>query len=204
MRAADWDRPILAPWPEQVRRRLQVLWAHRERMVAAAQAAERTLCHLDVWPANLADEAGVSVLFDWPFTGDGAVGEDAANLIIDSFTDGLMATALLADVAQTVTDGYLAGLRDAGWAGCHDSVRGAIAACGAAKHSWFGRAMARRAVGGDLGKSSYRRDTSGASAVRRLAPLVELIADWARLAQAGHPQRLFGHLSVGGRGDGLL
>jgi hypothetical protein len=36
-----------------------------------------------------------------------------------------------------------------------------------------------RAARDDLGRSSYRQDTSAASAIRRLTPLVTLIADWA-------------------------
>lgn len=176
---ADWDHPSLAPWPVQVRTRLRQLWSDRDRLVAFTQAAERTLCHLDVWPANLVDDAGTSILLDWSFVGEGAVGEDVANLILDSFTDGLMDTALLPEVAETVTDGYLDGLRDGGWSGSADAVRLTIAASGAAKYSWFGPAMAGRAVRDDLGKSSYRQDTSAASAVRRLAPLVALIAEWA-------------------------
>jgi hypothetical protein len=183
---AHWDHPSLAPWPAQVRGQLRRLWAGRERMVAAAEAAERTLCHLDVWPANLIDDAGTSVLLDWSFAGEGALGEDVANLILDSFTDGLMDVGLLPEVAETAADGYLSGLRNAGWAGPGDQVRRAIAASGAAKYSWFGPAMAIRAVRGDLGKSSYRQDTSPAAAVQRLAPLVTLIADWAARTTAGH------------------
>jgi thiamine kinase-like enzyme len=70
-------------WPADVRRRLRQLWADHDRLTAIAGAAERTLCHLDVWPANLVDDDGTTVLLDWSFTGDGAVGEDVANLIID-------------------------------------------------------------------------------------------------------------------------
>jgi hypothetical protein len=82
-------------------------------------------------------------------------------------------------VAETVVDGYLAGLREGGWTGSDDAVRTAIHACGAAKYSWFGPAMAARAARDDLGRSSYRQDTSAAAAIARLTPLVTLIADWA-------------------------
>src|ERR1700735_5197759 len=66
------------------------LGATRDRVLAAAESGERTLCHLDVWPANLIDGNGSSVLLDWAFTGEGAVGEDIANLIVDSFAAGLL------------------------------------------------------------------------------------------------------------------
>jgi hypothetical protein len=177
--AADWDHPVVAAWPATVRDRLRQLWAQRPRALAAAEAGQRTLCHLDVWPANLIDRDGESVLLDWAFTGDGAVGEDPANLILDSCSDGLMDAALLPRIAAGVTDGYLAGLRDGGWAGPADSVRAAIAACGAAKFSWFGPAMIGRAIRGELGNASYGQDTSAAVRIERLSGLVALIADWA-------------------------
>ena len=34
------------------------LWGLPDRILAVAEAAERTLCHLGVWPASLADDAG--------------------------------------------------------------------------------------------------------------------------------------------------
>ena len=148
---ADWDHPRVAVWPAGVRQRLRQLWADPGPLLAIVGAAERTLCHLDVWPANLVDHDGTSVLLDWSFTGDGAVGEDIANLIIDSCTDGLMDVALLPEIAEGTTDGYLRGLRDGGWTGSADAVRTTIAACGAAKYSWFAAAVAgpRRAITSD-------------------------------------------------------
>ena len=178
---AVWDHPNVAPWPEPVRARLRELWAGRARMLAVAEAGEHTLCHLDVWPANLADTAGTSVLLDWAFVGEGAVGEDLANLVVDCFTDGLMDMAVLPELTEVAVDGYLAGLRDGGWAGSDDAIRAAVHASGAAKYSWFGPAMAARAACGDLGRSSYRQDTSAAEAIQRLIPLVTLIADWGRV-----------------------
>ena len=99
-RPADWDHPNLAAWPGRSGTRLRQLWDGQDRALAAAEAAERTLCHLDVWPANLIDDAGTSVLLDWAFAGEGAVGEDIANLIVDSLTDGLMDVALLPEIAR--------------------------------------------------------------------------------------------------------
>ncbi len=176
---ADWDHPSVAVWPAGVRRRLRELWADPGRLTAIAGAAERTLCHLDVWPANLIDQDGTSVLLDWSFTGDGAVGEDVANLIIDSCTDGLMDVALVPEIAESATDGYLRGLRDGGWTGSADAVRTTIAACGAAKYSWFAPAVAGRAARDHIGPSSYGQDTSPAAAARRVTGLVTLIAAWA-------------------------
>ena len=90
-----------------------------------------------------------------------------------------MDAALLPEIAEAVTDGYLGGLRDAGWAGSADSVRAAIAASGAAKYSWFGPRWVSRAVRDDLGPSSYGQDRSAAAAIGRLTGLVTLIAEWA-------------------------
>jgi hypothetical protein len=182
--AADWDHPSVAVWPARVRRDLQRLWAGRRQVLAVAQDGERTLCHLDVWPANLVDDAGASVLLDWSFVGEGAIGEDAANLILDSCSDGLMDAALLPEIAETVTDGYLRGLRDAGWPGSGDAARAAIAACGAAKYSWFAPWFVTRAVRDHLGPSSYGQDRSAAAAVRRVTGLVTLIAEWASVTAA--------------------
>jgi len=175
----DWDHPSVAVWPAAVRRRLRRLQADHSRPVAIVESAERTLCHLDVWPANLIDDDGTSVLLDWSFAGDGAVGEDVSNLIIDSCADGLMDVALLPEIAESATDGYLRGLSDGGWTGSADAVRTTIAACGAAKYSWFAPAVAGRAARDNIGRSSYGQDTSAAAAARRVTGLVTLIADWA-------------------------
>jgi hypothetical protein len=177
-----WDHPRVAVWPERVRYELRRLWHERESLTAAARAAERTLCHLDVWPANLVDRQGRSVLLDWSFTGEGALGEDVANLIVDSFADGLMDVALLPELAEAVTDGYLRGLRDGGWSGAGDRVRAAVAVCGAAKYSWLGPAFLGRAVREAPGASAYRRDASVEETVERLTGLLALIADWAHTA----------------------
>ncbi|MEV6103706.1 hypothetical protein AB0M28_03200 [Streptomyces sp. NPDC051940] len=175
---ARWDDPRAAVWPAFVRERLRRLWAERGVALKAARAAERTLCHLDVWPANLIDADGRSVLLDWSFVGEGALGEDIANLVVDSFTDGLMDPGLLPELAEQAVDAYVAGLADGGWTGSPDAVRTAVKACGAAKYSWFAPAVLDRAVRDDVGTSNYARDTDPEALLRRVAGLVGLIADW--------------------------
>lgn len=175
-----WDSPQVAgPWPAPVRAGLRRLWAERARVLAAAESFERTLCHLDVWPSNLVDVDGTSVLLDWSFVGAGAIGEDVANLIVDSCADGLMDVALLPQIAQSCVESYIKGLRDGGWTGREDRVRAAVAACGAAKYSWLGPAFLGRALRDDTRRTSYGQDGSAADAVRRLSDLVALIARWA-------------------------
>jgi hypothetical protein len=176
-----WDHPVAAAWPREVRAGLRTLWLRRDAVRAVVEAAPRTLCHLDVWPTNLIADGPATVLLDWSFVGDGAVGEDPANLIVDSVTDGLMDAALLPEVETAVTDGYLRGLREGGWTGSPDVVRHAIMAAGAAKYSWFPPAVLGRAASGEMsGHSRYGQDRSGERAVERLRGLASMLAGWAR------------------------
>jgi hypothetical protein len=176
-----WNHPVAAVWPAAVRDQLRRLWAQRHTILSAAQTTPRTVCHLDVWPTNLIEHGATTVLVDWSFTGEGGIGEDIANLIVDSVADGLMDAALLPDIAAAVTEEYTAGLHDGGWNGAPDTVRQAIAACGAAKYSWLAPlALGRVIRDGTFGHPQYGRDTSGESALRRLQGLVTLLADWAQ------------------------
>jgi hypothetical protein len=178
---ADWDDDRVAAWPRQVRQQLMRLWRQRGRALAATEAAERTLCHLDVWPANSIDSQGRSVQLDWAFVGEGAVGEDVGSLILHCFTDGLVPPSLLPEVTEASVNGYLHGLADGGWSGSSDKVRATIAVSGAAKYSWFGPTILGRVLNDDLGTSNYSMDDSAASAVVRTTELVSLIADWSKL-----------------------
>jgi len=177
---ADWDGSIARVWPASTRLALRRLWSSRAAVSAAAEAFPRTLCHLDLWPANLIeDTSGASVLIDWAFVGEGAVGEDPANLIVDSVTDGLIDMAQLPYIVEAICDGYLAGLSDGGWDGSADQVRAAIATCGAAKYSWLGALVVASAARGSTGAESADEIDAAAEGLERVRPLAELLAQWA-------------------------
>jgi hypothetical protein len=176
---ADWDSSIARVWSAKTRHSLRRLWESRTSVVGAAEAFPRTLCHLDLWPANfIEDTSGGSVLIDWAFVGEGAVGEDPANLIIDSVTDGLIDMAQLPHIVDAICDGYVAGLSDGGWDGSADEVRAGIAACGAAKYSWLGALVIGSTVRGAAGGASSGRVDAAAEELERIRPLAELLAQW--------------------------
>ena len=120
---------------------------HRERhdFYDLAEACPRTLCHLDVWPANLIQrDDGTFVLFDWSFCGDGALGEDVANLIPDAVFDLLVPASMLDDLAPAVEEAYLAGVGESGWDGDERWIRLGLRAA-AVKYHWLVGALLRDA-----------------------------------------------------------
>jgi hypothetical protein len=91
----------------------------------------------NLFARHTADGRDQTVAIGWAYTGTGAVGEEpvplvAASLIVRAVT---MDEALELD--KMVFDGYLKGLREAGWAGDQKSARLGYAAASAMRYSFI-------------------------------------------------------------------
>jgi hypothetical protein len=180
----DWRHPVAREaWPAALRADLSWLWDNRDELLAATDKLPRTLCHHDVWPMNVVFDAAGPVLLDWAFVGPGPVGEDAANLILDSFLDGLIDL----EHFEALHDGVLAAYSGAfGDTLDPRAVRRAIMITGAAKYCWLAPRMLtwlERSLR-NPGLAAY--DTR--SAPERFAGRVRVltaIAHWGRAALDG-------------------
>lgn len=179
----DWDHPAAAAhWPADLRRGLRTIWERRGDLFARTEAAPQTVCHLDVWPMNLYRRPGGEyVLLDWSFTGTGAIGEDLANLIPDTFLDGHQDVALLAETEDALTGAYLAGLAETGY-NDEARTRTAVAAAGAAKYCWLAPMMLRRLAEGRGVASANYDAAADAEVLERRRPVFAMLVRWARTA----------------------
>jgi Phosphotransferase enzyme family len=112
-----WQHPVVREtFPPALRDGVVFVHANRERLYRINESLPRTLCHLDVWPKNLFRRPGGEiVLIDWGFVGLGSVGEDVGNLVPDASFDHFVAADDLPGLEPVIFDGYLRGLRSAGW-----------------------------------------------------------------------------------------
>jgi thiamine kinase-like enzyme len=173
-----WGHPVVAAaWPEPVRVALARLATSWPTMLAVVEALPRTLAHLDVWPANLIWAQGGPTLLDWAFVGDGGIGEDIGNLLIDSVADGHVDVDSLPELVSALTDGYVEGLAGAVPA---DAVAHGIRASACAKYAWFGpRAVDRIAREEGIGSRFYDVGGTVTEKLARWRPMVALLGRWA-------------------------
>ena len=88
----------------------------------------QTLCHHDAFRRNLfvrhsADGRDQTVAVDWAFVGTGTIGEEIVTLVQTSLFFLEVDLAKAPELDEIVFEGYLEGLRDAGWRGDPRMVR---------------------------------------------------------------------------------
>ncbi|MCA9964626.1 MAG: phosphotransferase [Anaerolineales bacterium] len=111
-------RPLIQrALPLSEKEAILAIWQEAPRYAEVLTKLPQTLCHNDAFRRNMFHSDNETILIDWALAGRGAVGEELVALVAISL---YLDSALWADLAQfdqAVFDGYVAGLRDAGWPG---------------------------------------------------------------------------------------
>ncbi len=184
--AEHWGHPLIAGHdPGNLRDGTRQLYDEAEWFLDVSERLPRTLCHLDFRPNNLARQAdGTTALVDWSFTGDGALGEDVSNLIVDSVFDHFLSADDLTELDRRAITAYLDGLGEAGWNGNEQLVRLGVWSA-AVKFRWlmpFQLAQLDQPTVGYGGDEPVDPDRRYADRLGGLALLVE----WAERARDLH------------------
>lgn len=115
-----WQNPLVDHAFRSVRAGILNIWDEHRTFCAMLDRLPQILCHHDLHRRNLMlcrDEAGDEelVAVDWAFCGPGAVGLDMAALVATSAFLFEIEPGAVAEFEAVALDGYVAGLRDAGW-----------------------------------------------------------------------------------------
>jgi hypothetical protein len=111
--------------------RFDRLWGERDDLLAALGQLPQVLCHNDFHRRNVLlpkDVTRSPIAVDWAFAGTGAIATDAALLTAGTLYFCDVPVAQAAELDATVFDGYLEGLRRAGWDGDQRLIRCGFAA----------------------------------------------------------------------------
>ena len=123
------DHPLVRlGWPGDASDRMFRLWEERDLFLDALDRLPQTLCHLDLFRRNLfarktAEGDDQTVAIDWAFVGRGAIGEEIAPMVLASVAFHEVDLAQVQVLEDIVFEGYLEGLRDAGWRGDPQQAR---------------------------------------------------------------------------------
>ncbi len=172
-----WQRPLIKDnWPPGLRADWQRLVAHREFLLDLMERLPRTRSHLDFWVCNqIMRPTGQVVLVDWAFAGDGAVGEDIGNHVPDAVNDLFWPAEKITELDQACFGGYLAGLREAGWAGRDSEARlGMVASC--VKYAWLLPLDLERAANEQHG--AYHQPAESAALYRSRGMSLAFLTGW--------------------------
>jgi hypothetical protein len=182
-----WRQPLVRDhFPAGLRRDMVRLHHDRDWFLDVMESLPRAFGHLDQWPANVRAHGPHSVLFDWAFAGDGALGEDLGNYLPDSVFDLFVSADRLPEYAVAAYEAYLHGLRESGWRGDEHLVRLAVCAS-AVKYDWLTAGMLARADAEQLDYGGHRTVSAGLR-YRERGSVLAFLAGWADEARALAPR----------------
>jgi hypothetical protein len=139
--AAPRNPEVRQFWPQPVVDEILRLWEERDAFCTALERLPQTFCHGDAIRRNLfsrrrTDGSEETVAIDWEFAGLMAAGEEVGQTVSVAAALFDVEPADLPALDEALFEGYLAGLRDAGWRGEERPVRFAYAAHAALRNAF--------------------------------------------------------------------
>ena len=172
-----WAQPALQAHAAELVPRLLRLWDERASLLDLLEGLPQTLCHFDAWRGNLCVPEGAAtgeiVALDWAVLGCGSVSTDPGDLFAPSFAHGLVEPCSPRELDEAIFEGYLAGLREAGWRPDRALVRFGYAAFAALK---YGGILPRLVMEDEAGSIAAWAQGAGRPVEEMLYELIRLIA----------------------------
>jgi hypothetical protein len=98
-------------------------WDERDRILAVLDRLPQVLCHQDAFRRNLFARGGKTIAIDWGYMGMAPVGAELVALIAGSLGFWEIPADQVKELDRLCFEGYVRGLRDAGWKGDLKLVR---------------------------------------------------------------------------------
>ncbi|MEM7330955.1 MAG: phosphotransferase [Chloroflexota bacterium] len=119
-----WQHPLVnGRFPSNTRKRLLKVWDNRNKLQQSLQTLPQTLLHQDAYRPNLMAQGDRTILLDWDKMGIGAAGEELGGVVPASMIWFRVDADEAIAFGELIYQGYLAGLREAGWQGEERLVR---------------------------------------------------------------------------------
>ena len=103
--------------PMEAKAEIKLIWRDRDVFCNALSELPQAFCHIDAFSRNVLYRKDDVVLLDWALAGPGAIGEDLVSLVAVSLYYAGFTHDDAVQLDQTVFEGYIKGLRLAGWTG---------------------------------------------------------------------------------------
>ncbi len=110
-------------YPGIVLAQILSLWDERDRILAVLDRLPQVFCHQDAFRRNLFTRGGRTIAIDWGYMGIAPVGAELVALVAGSLGFWEIPADQVKELDRICFEGYLQGLRDAGWKGDPKLVR---------------------------------------------------------------------------------
>ena len=133
-------------WPRDIYEWMLRVWLKYEAWIDRIERQPQTFSHLDAFRRNMFSRWDKqtnlqTVLIDWAFAGNAAVGEEIVPLVAASLNLLEFDYTQAKSLDQVVFEGYIQGLREAGWRGDPQVVRSTYVAASIIRYEGTGLAV---------------------------------------------------------------